>query len=176
MNESKTLSNITIFINDKKFLSIKEMENGNFYNFLSIDNLIVFCYHNGTDIRSEYYVIVSLNAEIIMSGKEFDFQNLSGMVLNKNSKKGPLYIESNSLFLEGTRITHGPSVIFEGQMKNLSEINLNEIVIATYKFKYLGNSKFDAPFIIESITAIYSSDESSSLTLATKESAISFLS
>ena len=121
-----------------------------------LGSYLIFRFNGGTDIRSSTIYIANENG-LLLNIRELD--NKNGMVPRT------ITINNNGIVVEGTRITHGASIVYNGHGNDgyysLSEKNgcdhaLNELpddflIEAVYSFKYENGSLNMSPEISEKV-------------------------
>ena len=79
-----------------------------------LDNYIVFNNIGTTDIRSKTVYVISKTGDIVNS--YYELEEIEGMVVSKFS------IENNKLIITASRVTHGPSIVYNGMNESCDKI------------------------------------------------------
>lgn len=112
---------------------------GNMYNYTVlnvINDTLIDTNHFGTDIRSLYFYIISKEGKI--TKELYQLEDIKGMVADKYS------FEDGKLIIEGTRINHGPSIMYGEDVfgvyiydeEEINKLDVNMYVKATYTYEF----------------------------------------
>lgn len=144
LTDSVTPHNMIITLDGNEIYN-KEYIFDYFGPFYTLDDVIIFVYHRGTDIRSSSFMAVSSEGNVLLDVHDLDKNNVNMVIKDFYiDTKDYFWINGDTIYVKGSKLTHGSDVV-EGDSGNLVSIcdaKDNEIVNATYEFKYLGNNNF----------------------------------
>lgn len=134
---------INIEYDDKLIYTFKNVAKdfGAIHKIYAKDDIILIFYYEGTDVRGTKLVAINLEGEELFNDKKLDSKYPEMFIFDGVNYS---YIEDGKLFIEGTRLTHGPSIAYEdGDLEKgyicKMDKNSTEVVEGLYEIKYSNN-------------------------------------
>lgn len=138
-NNSEYVIKDGMFFSDFK----EDDENAFTINFYRIGDYLTFTSHNATDLRSIHLYVIDKQGNLYKDIFELEEDNI-GMAVDS------IQFIGDSIILDATRISHGPSIVYNGEVltgSDLLKIPTNTALSATYTYTIgnNGNVDFNSP-------------------------------
>lgn len=145
-----------IYVNDKFILTDENFMEPSVVYFYIIKENLVYLNTGFTDVRGKYLYLIEKNNTI---HNIYQLDDITGMV------PGKITLNEDNIVIEGTRLTHGISIIYDKAEMNAAMledsstwaeygITENTIIEATYTYNFDTNNKFISTPVISNETTI----------------------